>query len=107
MNSENNMEAEIKDLGLDSPRVTPQMIDDLLAGCIYHISQPEDTTSTIVTAFDANGFSLCTEIMACASPENFNAEVSKRYGLKKCEASARDALWKLEGYRLKRQLMDK
>lgn len=95
------MEKDIKALGLTAPRVTPDSIEELLSHVTYHTSQPEGTTTTIVTAFDANGFSLCTEIMACADPANFNAGLGIKYGIQKCEKSAKDMLWKLEGYRLK------
>lgn len=95
------MEQEIQQLGLVAPRVDLDSIEKLLEGVTYHVSQPMDTTTTIVTAFDVNGFSLCTEIMACASPENFNAALGEKYGIAKCKGSARDMLWKLEGYRLK------
>lgn len=100
------MEKDIKKLGLKAPRITPDYIEYLLCKVTYHTSQPEGTTSTIVTAFDGNGFSLCTESMACASPENFNAELGVKYGIKKCEASAREMLWMLEGYRLKCNLAE-
>ena len=101
MNNDIEMEAEILKLGLIAPRVDLEAINELMSGVTYHTSQPKGTTTTIVTAFDANGFSLCTEIMACASPENFNAELGVKYGVEKCADSAKNMLWKLEGYRLK------
>jgi hypothetical protein len=106
MSDEQGMENEIKAKGLTAPRVTFDAIEALMKGVTYHTSQPEGTTSTIVTAFDVNGFSLCTKIMACASPENFDAELGVKYGVEKCAASARDMLWKLEGYRLKCHLAE-
>jgi len=106
MNDDHSIEKEIQDKGLTAPRVTPDTIEALMEGVIYHVSQPEGTTSTIVTAFDVNGFSLCTEIMACASPENFDVEIGVMYGIEKCKSSAKDMLWKLEGYRLKCHLAE-
>lgn len=100
------MEKEITDLKLIAPRITPDRIEELMEGVTYHVSQPSGTTSTIVTSFDVNGFSLCTEIMACASAENFNAELGVKYGIEKCKNSSRDMLWKLEGYRLKCHLAE-
>ena len=102
--TDQEMEKEIQEKGLTAPRITPDVIEALLSDVTYHVSQPIGTTSTIVTAFDRNGFSLCTEIMACASADNFDADLGEKYGIEKCEASARDMLWKLEGYRLKCQL---
>lgn len=106
MSTDQEMEKELVGLGLTAPLVTPDTIEALLEKVTYHVSQPEGTTSTIVTAFDCNGFSLCVEIMACVSPENFNAELGEKYGIEKCKNSAREMLWKLEGYRLKCFLAD-
>jgi len=103
---DNDMEADIGKLELTAPRVTPEAIEELLLDVTFHISQPEGTTSTIVTAFDRNGFSLCTEVMACADPANFNAELGVKYGKAKCLNSAKDELYKLEGYRLKCHLAE-
>ena len=104
--SDLDMETDIVALDLTAPRVTPDQIEELLAQVTYHVVQPEGTTTTIVTAFDVNGFSLCTELMACASPENFRAELGETYGIQRCENAAREMLWKLEGYKLKCQLAE-
>ena len=102
--SDQEMEKDIIELNLTAARVTPEQIEKLMNEVTYDVHQPKGTTSTIVTAFDGMGFSLCTEIMACASPENFDAALGEKYGIEKCKNSARDMLWKLEGYSLKKSI---
>lgn len=103
------IEQEILAKGLTAPRVTPQMIDDAI------------TAEYSFTAWDAmgegvprmeslkllticvlvlkNGFTVTGE-SACASPENFNAEL----GHKIAKQHAKDKIWALEGYLLKSKL---
>lgn len=61
------------------------------------------TTTTVITGYipiGATNFTLCTEIMACVDPRNFNAEKGAKYGIEKASVSAKNKLWELEGYRL-------
>lgn len=97
------METEIKELNLTAPRVTPEQIDALMELVTYetHVVPGTTTTTTIATAIGGNGFTLATGMTACASPENFNEELGRKYAIEDAKAKARDELWKLEGYRLK------
>lgn len=101
---EKEIEDHIEAKGLNAPRISVKEIDELMSQVTYYIHHIPDTTTIQVTAFDKNGFSLTSELSACASPENFDFEIGKNIALEKCEKSARDELWKLEGYRLKRNL---
>ena len=49
----------------------------------------------------ANGFTVTGE-SACASPENFNAEI----GRKIARDNARNKIWAFEGYLLKQKLYE-
>ena len=57
------------------------------------------TTLTVVCLTLLNGFTVVGE-SACASPENFNAEI----GRKLAREHARNKIWQLEGYRLRSAL---
>ena len=48
-----------------------------------------------------NGFTVTGE-SACASPENFNAEIGKKIAFEQ----ARNKIWVLEGYLLKQKLFE-
>lgn len=116
-NSEQQIEQEIQDKGLNAPRLTPADIDAVIVsehyfiageavGAYYSKDIPEayktsdalDTLTFCVIVLK-NGFTVTGE-SACASPENFNAEI----GRKIARDNARDKIWMLEGYLLKEKL---
>ena len=96
MNDE-QVEQEIIAKGLTAPRITPELVDAEIVWEDYHIFP--DTTVTIAILKLANGFTVTGE-SACASPENFNAEL----GRKIARAQARDKIWALLGYALRQKL---
>ena len=101
------IEQEIKDKGLIYPRVEKEAIDQLMAKVEYDVHVIPSTTTTVVAAIlplEHIKFSLCTEIMACVDPRNYNAELGRKYGIEKAKASARNKLWELEGYALAKML---
>ena len=95
--NEQLVEAEIAAKGLNAPRVTPSMIDSAIANEQYHVFP--GTTLTVCLLELVNGFSVTGE-SACASPENFDAEL----GRKIARQNAREKIWALEGYRLRSEL---
>lgn len=116
-NTEQQIEQEIQDKGLNAPRLTPADIDAVIVsehyfiageavGVYYSKDMPEaikkaealDTLTFCVLVLE-NGFTVTGE-SACASPENFNAEI----GRKIARDNARDKIWMLEGYLLKEKL---
>ena len=97
MSSESEIEKEIVDKGLTAPRLTPQLIDDAIAGEQYHVFEGSCLTVCCMTL--RNGFTVTGE-SACASPENFNVEL----GRKIARENARNKIWQLEGYLLKQRL---
>lgn len=107
-----NIEQEIQSKGLSAPRVTPAMIEAVIVGetCFtpamalgadnFEAHSPFKLLTICVLVLK-NGFTVTGE-SACASPENFDAEL----GRKVARANAVAKIWPLEGYLLKQRLFD-
>lgn len=104
------IEQEIQAKGLTKPRVTPERIAAVIASeqyttgaQMFGISDPTHPLAllTICGLVLQNGFTVTGE-SACASPENFDAEL----GRKIARANAVNKIWPLEGYLLKQRLHD-
>lgn len=111
--TDQTIESEIVAKGLTAPRVTPEQIAAVIVHEQYFTARdgaegaslrggtyPEALgllTFCVLTL--RNGFTVTGE-SACASPENFDAEV----GQKVARANAVNKIWPLEGYLLKEQL---
>lgn len=94
---EREIEQDIKDKGLNAPRVAPADLDAKITGEQYHVFP--GTTLTVCCLTLANGY-VITGQSAAASPANFNAEL----GRKIARADAREKIWALEGYLLRERL---
>ena len=110
-----DIEKEILDKGLTAPRVTPQRINDVIAsehyftaadgitgasdGRVGYDSRDPLSLLTFCVLVLKNGFTVTGE-SACASPENFDAEI----GRKIARQNAVNKIWQLEGYLLKQEL---
>lgn len=92
--SEQQIEKEIQQKGLTAPRITPADIDAAIVSEQYHVFHGTTFTTCLLTL--RNGYTVCGE-SACASPENFNAEI----GRKIARENARSKIWALEGYLLR------
>lgn len=102
------IEQEIQAKGKTAPRVTPADIeaniaaeysftaDAALSGCPAHESMRLLTFCVLVLR---NGFTVTGE-SACASPENFDAEI----GRKIARQNAVEKIWPLMGYELRTKL---
>ena len=99
MTNETEIEKEINDKDLNAPRLTPDLIDQTIAGEDYHVFDGSQLTVCCLTL--NNGFTVTGE-SACASPENFDAEIGKKIA----RSNARDKVWALEGYLLKQRLSE-
>ena len=97
--SEQAIEKEIQDKGLTAPRITPEHLDKVISSEDYHVFEGSQLTVCCLTL--QNGFTVTGE-SACASPENFNAEIGKKIA----RSNARDKIWALEGYLLKQFLFE-
>ena len=99
MSNEKEIEQEIQDKGLTAPRLTPELIDEIITDEDYYVFPKTQTTVCLLTL--KNGFTVLGE-SACASPENFNEELGKKIA----RGNARDKIWMLEGYLLKQKLSE-
>jgi hypothetical protein len=116
--NDNQIEQEILSKGLTAPRVTPKDIEDNIVQCHYFTAddgvhcvyqggpeyQASDTNLKLLTfcvLVLKNGF-IVTGESACASPENFNAEIGKQIA----RQNAVNKIWPLMGYELKQRLSE-
>ncbi len=95
--SENEIENEIQENGLNAPRLTPQLIDETIVKKRFHVF--EESCLTVCCLTLKNGFTVSGE-SACASPENFDADIGEKIAFE----NARNKIWALEGYLLKERL---
>lgn len=106
------IEKEIQVKGLTAPRVTPQRIEDVISeeysftAASALTGTPGETSQalkllTICVLVLKNGFTVTGE-SACASPENFDADLGHKIARK----HATDKIWALEGYALKQRLSE-
>ena len=110
--NETQVEKEIQEKGLTAPRITPEHIDATITREHYFTANdgirgatgiaddraPERLLTFCVLVLQ-NGFTVTGE-SACASPENFDAEL----GRKIARDNARQKIWALEGYALRNKL---
>jgi hypothetical protein len=97
--NEQAVEAEIIAKGLVAPRLTPEHIDSLIAEEDYHVFSGSCLTVCALTL--RNGFTVTGE-SACASPENFDADLGRSIARR----NARDRIWALEGYLLRSRIQE-
>lgn len=97
--NENEIENEIQEKGLTAARLTPELIDAAIVAEDYYVFPGSQLTVCCLTL--KNGFTVTGE-SACASPENFDAEL----GRKIARGNARDKIWALEGYLLRQRLSE-
>ena len=106
--NDQTIEQEIVAKNLTAPRVTPADIEANIAG-EYYFTGDEATKSspqmeglnllTFCILVARNGFTFTGE-SACASPENFDAEI----GRKIARQNAIQKMWQPMGYELKQRL---
>lgn len=123
MSTDEQIEQEIQQKGLTAPRVTPADIEAEIAETFYFTAEEgvagavaamgTNSEATVLVDVDEhslglltfcvlrlrNGFTVTGE-SACASPENFDAEL----GRKIARQNAVSKLWPLLGFRLRDKL---
>lgn len=124
MNDNETIEQEIQNKGLTAPRVTPGDIEAEIVSQHYFTAYdgragaltantyvgreaPQDDDAdldplrclTFCVLVLRNGFTVTGE-SACASPENFNAEIGRKVARQKAVSK----IWPLLGFRLRDQL---
>lgn len=97
--SEQKIEKEIQEKGLNAPRLTPDLIDSKIKSVEFHVF-PE-TCLTVCCMTLQNGFTVTGE-SACASPDNFNKDIGEKIATE----NARNKILMLEGYLLKQKLFE-
>ncbi len=115
--TDQTIEQEIQAKGLTAPRVTPADIDANIVKEVYFTaadgilgaSISTDDISTIINTEHTlltfcvltlrNGFTVTGE-SACASPENFDAEIGRKIARQNAAAK----IWPLMGYELRSKL---
>lgn len=92
-----DVENEIQEKGLTAPRVTPERLEEVITTEQYHVFPNTTFTSCLLTL--VNGYTVLGE-SACASPENFDADLGRKIARK----NAVNKIWALEGYLLRQKL---
>ncbi|WP_186187884.1 Gp49 family protein [Burkholderia gladioli] len=116
-NDDDAIEREIQAKGKTAPRITPADIEAAIVGENYFTaaqgawgaardaaavswySPPSFDLLTFCVLVLRNGFTVTGE-SACASPENFDAEIGRKIARQNAVAK----IWPLEGYLLKQRL---
>jgi len=109
------IEQEIQTKGLTAPRVTPADIEANIRDEVYFTAdqgcEAEESNDPVLSSFDSlklltfcvlvlrNGFTVTGE-SACASPENFDAELGRKIARQNAVAK----IWPLLGFSLKQKL---
>ncbi|WP_336816835.1 Gp49 family protein [Burkholderia gladioli] len=108
--NDNDIEREIRAKGKTAARVTPADIDASIAGEYFFTAAdatkgcPQFEALSLLTfcvLVLRNGFTVTGE-SACASPENFDAEIGRKIARQNAVAK----IWRLEGYLLKQRLYE-
>ena len=92
-----SIEQEIQRKGLTAPRIKPEDLEAAIDTASFYVFPGSQLTVCCLTL--KNGFTVTGE-SACASPENFNADL----GEKIARENAKQKLWPLLGYALKDRL---
>lgn len=104
--TDQSLENEIQAKGLTAPRVTSSQIDDLMARIVYCFDvRPNGSTTTLAHAFLDGDFYLSTGMSACVSVQNYDKDIGIKIAQGNAEAAAREKLWELEGYALRKRLV--
>ncbi len=117
MKDEKAIEQEIQAKGLTAPRITPSDIEANIASEHYFTAyggakygritrdEPRDSEALKLLTFCVlvlqNGFTVTGE-SACASPENFDAELGRKIARQNAVAK----VWPLMGYELRSKLAE-
>ncbi|KZK32266.1 hypothetical protein A4F85_04540 [Delftia sp. GW456-R20] len=112
-----SVEDEIQAKGLTAPRVTPQDVEDEIMSIHFFTAEQGARHQDAVNPLDhgdvpstlglltfcvlrlRNGFTVTGE-SACASPENFDADIGRRIA----RENAVEKIWPLLGFRLRDKL---
>jgi hypothetical protein len=112
--NDDQIEKEIQDKGLTAPRITPADLESNIASEVYFTAADGATAGESEVSYGTvmalslltfcvlvlrNGFTVTGE-SACASPENFDAELGRKIARQNAVAK----VWPLMGYELRSKL---
>lgn len=100
------LEVLIISQGLTAPRITLAQIDALVASLSYHTYVIPGTTTTIAAAIAPGDAVVAIGSSASVSAANFREQLGRDSAIANAKAKAREKLWELEGWRLKRNLWE-
>lgn len=116
--NEQEIQQEIQDKGLISPRVLPEQIDDAISSAFYFTAadgikgQSEGGTLPSGKAESLNRLTFCVIVLkngftvtgenSCVNLDNFDAELGKKLAYD----NARKRIWELEGYLLRQKFYE-
>lgn len=101
--SDEAIEKEIQAKGKTAPRITPDHINALMTQLVFSTHVFPGTTTTVAIA-QLDGFTVGLGQSACVSTSNFDEEIGAKIAIDNAKDLAREKLWELEGYVLKRTL---
>lgn len=119
MSNEQQIEQEIQAKGLNAPRITPDLIESRISSEYYFTAENgvvgkevSDNGPNAVYESSLGLLTFCVLVLengfmvtgesACASPENFDAEIGKKIA----RQNAKEKIWPLEGYVLRNKLTE-
>jgi hypothetical protein len=97
MKTEEQIEKELQDKGLNAPRLCPADIDVVIVSETFTVLPSGKSMICELTL--KNGFTVRGEA-ACVSKANFNEEIGREIS----RENARNSIWELEGYLLQEKL---
>ena len=97
MVTEQSIEKEIQEKGLNAPRLTPEMIDSKIVGETFTVLPSGKVMICELTL--QNGFTVRGEA-SVVSKSNFDEAIGKTIS----KQNARNKIWELEGYLLQESL---
>jgi len=100
---DNAIEKEIKEKGLNAPRVTLDGLHDKIASVeiAKFVSKTGQVLRWAVLTME-NGFAVVGKPSCSVSPENDDAQLGEKIAIK----NSQDEVWVLEGYALKQKLFE-
>lgn len=99
MVSDQEIEKELQEKGLNAPRLTPADVDRVIVDETYTILPSGKCMVCELTL--ANGFTVRGE-SCCVSKENFDEELGRKIS----RENARDKIWGFEAYLLQQRIAD-
>ncbi len=102
--TDEQIEKEINEKGLNAPRVTLENLHKKIVDVeiVKHISKGGGILRWAILTME-NGFAVTGKPSAAVSVENDNAEIGEKIAIQ----NSQNEVWALEGYLLKEQLFNK